>query len=182
MALVVSEPFAHDPFDSVALHSTPEPLLDHEAKAMMFQGVRNEVQTKMGSFRAFSRFLDPLKIGGNANSFVRPERVVAPQRDSSSIRFRRLTALDRKALSALCTTTFEYRAATFCRHAFEEAVGAFSFKVAWLESSFGHGKTLLFKLNLHPDVRHTTKATQRSCEMPESWRWIEKIIDNLKCA
>lgn len=84
-ALVVSEPFAYDPFDSVALHSTPEPLLDHKAKAMMFQGVRNEVQTKMGSFRAFSRFLDPLKIGGNANSFVRPERVVAPQRDSSSM-------------------------------------------------------------------------------------------------
>jgi hypothetical protein len=46
---------------------------------MICKVVWNEIQTEMGSFRAFSRFLDTLEIGGATNSFMRPETELAPQ-------------------------------------------------------------------------------------------------------
>jgi hypothetical protein len=47
---------------------------------MILETVSNEIQTEMGSFRALSRILNALEIGGATNSFVRPETVLAPQR------------------------------------------------------------------------------------------------------
>jgi len=46
----------------------------------MLETVKNEIQTEMGGFRAFSSFFYKLEILRAAKSFMRPETVFAPQR------------------------------------------------------------------------------------------------------